>query len=431
MNVAFKTFGCRLNLAESLEMEAAFEAAGHQVVPIPHPDCAIDPAFAPDWIIVRGCSVTARAQRDCEKKIAQLKTRFPKAEILITGCHPDAKPIPTHLAPPALPDSEAPISRQLSRAYLKVQDGCSGKCAFCIVPSFRGTPVSIPFDKAIARAKAYLDAGFREIVITGCNLCLYHNNGKRLAELISALAEIESPGHRIRLGSIEPGICDTALLDAIEAHPNICRFLHLSLQSGSDRILRLMRRPYTIGHVAEFCADARRRFGARLAIGADVITGFPGETEEQFNALGEFAEDMKFERMGCFAYSEEEGTPAASFPEMVEENVREHRKDILEEQQDTRVAELYDGMIDTEMEIVVEGYDKFDQFYKDGLIDKIFTTNLIYNSPELLSREWYCNVNMSKYIALLIETLNYDNSISRLLDPVDRIHKAVEAYKEK
>jgi tRNA A37 methylthiotransferase MiaB len=175
-----------------------------------------------------------------------------------------------------------------TRAVLKIQEGCRNRCAYCIIPSVRGPIRSRRPDDIREEARRLADAGFREIVITGCNLCLYHNNGKRLAELISALAEIESPGHRIRLGSIEPGICDTALLDAIEAHPNICRFLHLSLQSGSDRILRLMRRPYTIGHVAEFCADARRRFGARLAIGADVITGFPGETEADFKATKSF-----------------------------------------------------------------------------------------------------------------------------------------------
>jgi threonylcarbamoyladenosine tRNA methylthiotransferase MtaB len=105
------------------------------------------------------------------------------------------------------------------------------------VPQFRGSPVSVPFDDVLARARAFLAAGFREIVLTGCNLSLYRSAGHGLPDLAAALAALESPGHRIRLGSIEPGLCDAPLLDAIEANPNICRFLHLSLQSGSDPVL--------------------------------------------------------------------------------------------------------------------------------------------------------------------------------------------------
>ena len=159
MNVAFKTFGCRLNIAESLEMEAAFEAAGHQVVPIPHPDCAIDPAFAPDWIIVRGCSVTARAQRDCEKEIARLSRQFPSAKIWRTGCLAGAETVPVTPVGTVPMTLGGTVPMATSRAYLKVQDGCSGRCAFCIVPQFRGPPVSVPFAHVLERARAFIAAG--------------------------------------------------------------------------------------------------------------------------------------------------------------------------------------------------------------------------------------------------------------------------------
>lgn len=336
------TFGCRLNRAESLEQEAQYAAAGWDVVQMPSSveDCGALDADAPDVIVVRGCSVTAKAQRDCEKKIAQLRTRFPEAEVLTVGCLPGAQPIPAHLAPPLSTDATAPINRRLSRAYLKVQDGCSGKCAFCIVPSFRGSPVSVPFEQALSRARAYLDAGFREIVVTGCNLCLYRDSNRRLPELVSAIAGLESSGHRVRLGSIEPGLCDTLLLDAMEANPNICRFLHLSLQSGSNRILRLMRRPYTIEQVAEFCADARRRFGERLAFGADVITGFPGETDADFEATKAFLSSKLstlnsqlltlIPHLHIFPYSEREGTEAATMKPVVPVEVRRARAKELE-----------------------------------------------------------------------------------------------------
>ena len=327
------TFGCRLNQAESLDLEAQYAAAGWNIAQLP--SASEDVAslkHAIDVIIVRGCSVTAKAQRDCERKIAQLRRRFPGAEILIVGCHPSAKPIPPHLAPPSLPAADAPINRQLSRAYLKIQDGCSGKCAFCIVPAFRGPPISVPFDRVLTRARAYLNAGFREIVVTGCNLCLYRDADRRLPELISAIAELDSPGHRVRLGSIEPGLCDSGLVDALEGHSNICRFLHISLQSGSNRILRLMRRPYTAEHVAAFCAEAGNRLGRRLSIGADIITGFPGETEADFNETKSFLSQPSscIANLHIFPYSERAGTEAATMRPVVPIDVRRSRAKELE-----------------------------------------------------------------------------------------------------
>ena len=323
MNVAFKTFGCRLNIAESLEMEAAFEAAGHQVVPIPHPDCAIDPAFAPDWIIVRGCSVTARAQRDCEKEIARLSRQFPSAKIWRTGCLAGAEKIP-------VPMAEGTVPMATSRAYLKVQDGCSGRCAFCIVPQFRGPPVSVPFAHVLERARAFIAAGYRELVVTGCNLSLYRDSGNGLPQLLAALAELSpapgsSPVHRVRIGSIEPGICDEALVDAIAAHPNICPFLHISLQSASPSVLKRMNRPYTIDAVAHLCAEARRRIGPHFALGADVIAGFPGETQSDFAATLSFLREIPFTHIHAFPFSERPGTPAASMPGAMPRAIRLER----------------------------------------------------------------------------------------------------------
>lgn len=330
MNVAFKTFGCRLNLAESLEMEAAFEAAGHQVVPIPHPDCAIDPAFAPDWIIVRGCSVTARAQRDCEKEIARLSRQFPSAKIWRTGCLAGAETVPVTPVGTVPMTLGGTVPMATSRAYLKVQDGCSGRCAFCIVPQFRGPPVSVPFVHVLERSRAFIAAGYRELVVTGCNLSLYRDSGNGLPQLLAALAELSpapgsSPVHRVRIGSIEPGICDDALVDAIAAHPNICPFLHISLQSASHSVLKRMNRPYTIDAVAHLCAEARRRIGPHFALGADVIAGFPGETQSDFAATLSFLREIPFTHIHAFPFSERPGTPAASMPGAMPRAVRLER----------------------------------------------------------------------------------------------------------
>lgn len=316
---------------------------------------------SPDLIIVRGCSVTARAQRDCEKSIAHLREQFPNTPIKITGCLNIADTAKTHspescnkpqpkIAASADESASHLISNTasstehypLSRAYLKVQDGCSGKCAFCIVPSFRGKPVSVPFHEIVARARKFLDAGFQEIVLTGCNLCLYHSEGRGIAELAAELASLESPWHRIRLGSVEPGICDSRIIGAMESAPNICRSLHLSLQSASDNILRLMRRPYTAEQVFAFCSSAIKRLGDRMAFGADIISGFPGETDSDHEATKRFVSTpipssnndtlhqnqerhSPFIHLHVFPYSERPGTEAATLPNAIPPETRRAR----------------------------------------------------------------------------------------------------------
>ncbi len=356
---------------------------GNAMAPDPNAGTRVaNPQPNPDLIIVRGCSVTAKAQHDCERFIAHLRLRFPRAFIKVTGClkpekqtterlfvsMPDA-PIQTapqqgfsERASPAqqtgttsdstcasTPDTTSSMDHYtLSRAYLKVQDGCSGRCSYCIVPSFRGKPTSIPFHTVLERARAFLAAGFREIILAGCNLCLYKSEGRGIAELAAALAALESPGHRIRFGSIEPGMCDDSILDAMEGAANICRFLHLSLQSGSDRILKLMRRPYTSGQVLSFCAEACRRLGPRLALGADIIAGFPGESDSDHEATKRFVSmnmhmaDDAFRRLAqeaslspfihlhVFPYSERPGTEAATMAGSIPAEVRRRRAKEIE-----------------------------------------------------------------------------------------------------
>ena len=365
MKVAFVTFGCRLNHAESLDLEARYRAAGHEIIDLggPRPVAAEEPvtggprscaAETPDLILVRGCSVTAKAQRDCEKAIAHLRTQFPTAEVRPIGCLPNAGPVPTigpvpqknmGKIPGTGPKNLGSVPMQTSRAYLKIQDGCNGKCSFCIVPYFRGTPVSVPFREIMVRTKSFLAAGYREIVLTGCNLSLYHSENHNLATLLAALAELgsvpptggprscaaESDNRlppmgtvpaRIRIGSLEPGPWCENILDVMVQHPNICRFLHLSLQSGSDRILKRMNRPYEITWAERFCTAARERLGADLALGADVITGFPGETEEDFAATRDFLVRHAFSNLHVFPYSERPGTPAATMDGAIPRSVR-------------------------------------------------------------------------------------------------------------
>jgi len=323
MKVAFVTFGCRLNRAESLDLEARYRAAGHEIIDLESVPKNI--GTVPDLILVRGCSVTAKAQRDCEKAIAHLRARFPTTEIRPIGCLPNAQTMGTvppisnaqtmgtvPTIPGPVPQSMGPVPMQTSRAYLKIQDGCNGKCAFCIVPHFRGAPVSVPFREIMVRTKAFLEAGYREIVLTGCNISLYKSDGHNFASLLGVLAELGTVPVRIRIGSLEPGRVCEAVLDVMAEHQNICRFLHLSLQSGSNRILKRMNRPYEITWAERFCTMARERLGPDLALGADMITGFPGETDEDFEATRAFLVRHAFSNLHVFPYSERPGTPAAT-----------------------------------------------------------------------------------------------------------------------
>ena len=181
MKVCFETFGCRLNKAEALQMEADYLANGWEVTDN-HADANL--------FVVRGCSVTARAQHECEKLISRLRRQYPAAEIKICGCLKSTDTSPTIEQSNNQTISALPL--RTARAYLKVQDGCAGKCAFCIVPKFRGESRSEPFTALLDRAKRFIDAGYREIVVTGCNLALYASEDNRLPDLVSALAGLDA-----------------------------------------------------------------------------------------------------------------------------------------------------------------------------------------------------------------------------------------------
>lgn len=323
MKVCFETFGCRLNRAEALEEEAKLLADGWQLTHS-HSDA--------DMLVIRGCSVTSRAQHDCERLIAHLRMKYPNKRIVIQGCLADAtkpgtqKITQLRRVPTAKPKQERfVIPTRTARAYLKVQDGCSGKCTFCIVPKFRGTSTSIGFDEVMDRAKRFIEAGYHEIVVTGCNLSLYASQGKRLPELLSALAEIGSQGHcRIRLGSLEPGGCAIETVNAIADHDNICNFLHLTIQSGSNKILSAMRRPYLIKDVEKTIGEALSRL-PKIGLGCDLISGFPDESEMDHLASKALLSDLPFSNAHIFPYSKRPQTLAAAFPNPIPRETRSAR----------------------------------------------------------------------------------------------------------
>ena len=345
MKVCFETFGCRLNKAEALQMEADYLASGCERTE-KHADA--------DLFVVRGCSVTSRAQHDCEKLIDHLKRHYPMVPIKVCGC---LKPPASILQRPDIPPPEVPaVPVRTARAYLKVQDGCAGRCTFCIVPKFRGPSKSEPFDEIINRARRFIDASYREIVVTGCNLSLFASQDKRLPDLVAALAEL-NPSCRIRIGSLEPGPCALETIHAMAEHANVCRFLHLPVQSGSDRILLAMRRPYAAKDVVR-AAELASELMPGLGLGCDIITGFPGETDLDFAATKGLLRRLPFNNAHIFPYSMRPETLAAGFPLMLPNSLRAARARELSRIMNQKRIKFAQSFVGKTVEIIVEDAEK-------------------------------------------------------------------------
>ena len=345
MRVCFETFGCRLNRAEALQHEAQYRAAGWQVVHS-HSEA--------DVIVVRGCSVTHRAQRDCEKLIASLRSRYPAKRIVVTGCLPEEEKSKAVASLP--PETGEAIARSTARAYLKVQDGCNWYCSFGTVPQFRGSSVSVDSDEVLDKARRFADAGYREIVVTGCNLALYASKGRRLPELIDRIAAV-SPDCRVRIGSLEPMLCAMETLNAIAAHDNICRFIHIPVQSGSNRILSAMRRPYLYRDVEQIVLEANRLMPG-IAIGCDIITGFPGENEADFVLTRQMLERLPFSKAHIFPYSERPGTPAVMMANPVAREIRSARAHKLAVIMDDKRTSYAKSFVGKRVTIVIENEEE-------------------------------------------------------------------------
>ncbi len=346
MKVCFETFGCRLNKAEALQDEAEHLAKGWQLTKT-HAEA--------DLIVVRGCSVTARAQRDCERLIAHLKRHYPTTQIRTVGCiaKDERNTLRRNTTPKFLPAVDpAIIPTRTARAYLKVQDGCSGKCTYCIVPKFRGESVSQPFEGLLDRAKRFIDAGYHEIVLTGCNLSLYADSGKRFPELLQSLAAL-SPTCRYRIGSLEPGAVARETVDAMAETANVCRFLHLPVQSGSNRILMGMKRAYKVKEVDEL-AEAALKLMPDIALGCDLITGFPAESEMDFVATQGLVKRIPFSNVHVFPFSERPGTPAATMNGVIEKGVRSHRAHIIAKMAKEKRYDFARKFIGKTVEVVIE-----------------------------------------------------------------------------
>ena len=357
MKAALHNLGCKVNAYETEAMQQILEEAGYEIVPFSE--------YA-DVYVINTCSVTNMADRKSRQMLHRAKKQNPDAIVVGAGCYVQTKEAQAlvdesidivignnkkHELVPLLREYEAShrkmacvadinhekqayeelsLSRtaEHTRAFIKVQDGCNQFCTYCIIPFARGRVRSRELPDVLQEIRTLAKSGYREVVLTGIHLSSYGvDNGESLLHLIEAVHELEGI-ERIRLGSLEPRIVTDAFAKRLSELPKICPHFHLSLQSGCDTVLSRMNRRYDTAEYEAGCALLRRYF-EHPAITTDVIVGFPGETDEEFETTERYLERIHFYEMHIFQYSRREGTKAAAMPDQVPEAVKKERSEKL------------------------------------------------------------------------------------------------------
>lgn len=361
-NVALHNLGCKVNAYEIDVMQQKLSEKGYNIVPFDS---------KADIYIINTCTVTNIADRKSRQMLHRAKAKNPDAIVVAVGCYVQtgsedvAKDPAIDLAignnrkgeiveilEDFLKDRDASVMQAMdiidinapceyenmtltqtaehTRAYIKIQDGCNQFCTYCIIPYARGRVRSRQMQEIVNEIKGLADNGYQEIVFTGIHISSYgidFKDGTTLMTLLCKVHDIEGI-ERIRLGSLEPRIVTEEFAYKLGKMPKICPHFHLSLQSGCDATLKRMNRHYTTGEYFE-CVQRLRKNFISPAITTDVIVGFPGETEEEFNITKEFLEKVKFYEMHVFRYSKRQGTIAAGMKEQVPENTKVMRSNEL------------------------------------------------------------------------------------------------------
>ncbi|MEE8404743.1 MAG: tRNA (N(6)-L-threonylcarbamoyladenosine(37)-C(2))-methylthiotransferase MtaB [candidate division Zixibacteria bacterium] len=356
--VACHTFGCRLNQYETEKMAAGLRPFGFVRTSDNENEAA-------DLYLINTCTVTHRADRDCRNYIRRIVRQNPKARIVVAGCFVDYDPETvkaiegvdvvifnsekeslSDILRDKLPELfEAEPDKNCStlisdffernRAWLKISDGCNQWCSFCIIPSVRGRLKHKPVREIISEIESLVENGYKEVVLTGINIGYYKDNSEQMpAKNLAALCKYifeNTDLHRLRLSSIESQTLGPDLVQLYQEYGGrICRHWHLPLQSGSSRILKLMQRPYDREAYIQR-AEQIKAVQPNTIIGADVIVGFPGETDEDFNQTRKLTESGLLDYLHVFSYSDRAGTKATAIKEKVETNVIRNRNKELSE----------------------------------------------------------------------------------------------------
>ena len=381
MNIYYITFGCKVNLYETENMKQRFSERGHSAVPS---------ETEADAFLINSCTVTEGSDKKLKKEIRRLKRSYPEAAIILTGCFPQAfadKAAELYEADivagtkdrAALPDM---LSRFLedrqrivnvqsyqrneafesmantgydsnTRAFVKIQDGCNMFCSYCIIPYSRGGFRSKPLGDIVSEVTALAAAGYREVVLTGINLSFYGVDfGLRLADAVEAVCGVEGI-ERVRLGSIEPEVISAEDVKRFAEQKKLCPQFHLSLQSGCDKTLKAMNRRYSSADYENIVNLLRTNF-ENCSITTDIMVGFPGETEENFETSLRFAEKIGFAKAHIFQYSRRKGTPAAEMEGQIPEAVKRSRAAKMAEAMEKRREAFLQSQVGTVASVLFE-----------------------------------------------------------------------------
>ncbi|MDD5190195.1 MAG: tRNA (N(6)-L-threonylcarbamoyladenosine(37)-C(2))-methylthiotransferase MtaB [Dehalococcoidales bacterium] len=341
MKIAFETLGCKLNQAETEMLARQFVAAGHEMVTKPE-DAEV--------FMLNTCTVTHTADAKARHLLSRVRRRNPEIFIVATGCYAEGNP--GELAKYAdlvvnnkekeklleklnergiLRKTGAQVKDKIAstfrtRAFVKIQDGCTNFCAYCIVPYVRGKEKSLPAGEIIATVKKLTDEDYQEVVLTGTRIGAYADGTTDLAALTKRVLG-ETAISRIRLSSLQPQEISGELLE-LWRDKRLCPHFHLSLQSGSETVLKRMNRRYTLGEYAKTVKLIRKAV-PEVAITTDVIVGFPGESDAEFKESLEFCRQMEFARIHVFVYSPRAGTKAAGMSGPVNDKVKKARSQVM------------------------------------------------------------------------------------------------------
>lgn len=355
------TLGCKVNQYDSQALSEAWTGRGR---------LAADSSENALAVVVNSCAVTARAVADARRLLRRLRRENPQARLILTGCAARATPEKfadiegLHILPPeaALADGLPPVERNAPAAYpacgvsdygraravLKIQDGCSHRCSYCIVPDARGPSRSRPPQAILTEAERLMDAGFHELIISGINLSQYASDtGEDLWDMVAALdALVAARPHRarLRLSSLDPGKLGTKALETLAASRTLCPHLHLSLQSGAPQVLKNMGRAHCRPDKTLNFVRTVAEFWPIFGLGADILTGFPGESREAFEETLAFCRELPLSYGHVFPYSRRPGTPAETFPDQLPRDLKKERAAALRELVSGKEARFVAGL---------------------------------------------------------------------------------------
>jgi threonylcarbamoyladenosine tRNA methylthiotransferase MtaB len=369
MSIDVVTFGCRLNTYES-------EIIRHEAVA----------AGVRDAVVVNTCAVTAEAVRQARQTIRRIRRENPDAHVVVTGCAAQANPgnfarmaevdrvmgnaeklnarawrgndriaVANIMAVKGMRPHRVDALEGRTRAFVQVQNGCDHRCTFCIIPFGRGNSRSLPVADVVAQVRRLSGNGYREVVLTGVDITSYGadlSGTPRLGTLVKRILNGVPELARLRLSSIDSVEADAVLLDALANEPRLMPQLHLSLQAGDDLILKRMKRRHTRADAIAFCNEARR-LRPDVVFGADIIAGFPTETEAMFTRSLDLVEECGLTQLHVFPFSPRPGTPAARMPQ-VDRNIVKERACRLREQGEAALRAYLDGQVGARRRILVE-----------------------------------------------------------------------------